>query len=112
MIAQFEPARYNDPELARFAQQQVEIAPDAALSGVQARVEAHTADGSTVAVTCDHPRGAPERPLSRAEVEAKFRTYASARLSRDRVEEAIGLVARLEALGSTRRLMDILRADR
>jgi 2-methylcitrate dehydratase PrpD len=111
-LAQFEPARYNDPELARFAREQLEIAADPALTGVQARVEAQTADGSTITVTCDHPRGAPERPLSRAEVEAKFRTYASARLSRDRVEEAIGLVSRLEELGSTRRLMDLLRADR
>jgi 2-methylcitrate dehydratase PrpD len=111
-LAQFEPARYNDPELARFASQQVEIAPDPALAGVQARVEAQTADGSTITLRCDHPRGAPERPLSRAEVEAKFRTYAKARLSENRVEEAIRLISRLEELGSARRLMDILRTDK
>jgi 2-methylcitrate dehydratase PrpD len=111
-LAQFEPARYNDPQLARFALQQIEIAADPALAGVQARVEAQTSDGSTITVACEHPRGAPERPLSRAEVEAKFRTYAGARLSRDSVEEVIGLVSGLEDLGSTQTLMDLLRTDR
>ena len=111
-LAQFEPGRYNDPKLARFAAEQVEIASDPSLSGVQARVEAQTTDGSSVTVRCDQPKGAPERPLTRAEVEGKFRTYAKARLSADRVEEAIGLVSRLEHLPSTRSLIDILRTDK
>lgn len=110
-LAQFEPGRYNDPKLARFAAEQVEIAADAALSGVQARVDAQTTDGSTITLRCDQPKGAPERRLTRAEVEDKFRTYAKARLSGERIEEAIRLVSRLEELASTRRLMDVLRTD-
>lgn len=111
-LVQFEPVRYNDPKLVRFASNQVEVKSDPALSGVQALIEAETVDGSTVAVRCDNPRGGPENPLSRAQVEGKFRMYAKTRLPDSRVEEVIGLVSRLEELGSTRRLMDILRADR
>lgn len=109
-LAQFEPARYNDPKLVRFASDQVEVTPDPALIGSQALVEAKTVDGSTIAVRCINPRGAPENPLARAQVEGKFRTYAKTRLPDSHVEEVISLVSRLEELGSTRRLMDILRA--
>jgi 2-methylcitrate dehydratase PrpD len=66
-LAQFEPARYNDPTLAHFAAGQVELRADPALSGVQCVVEAHTVDGRTVNVRCDHPRGSPENPFARAD---------------------------------------------
>jgi len=108
-LAQFEPARYNDPKLERFAAERVEMRADPALAGVQAVVEADTAGGQTVTVRCDHPRGSPENPLSRAQIEEKFRTYGKALLSQERIEEAIGAVARLEDFKSVRRLMDILR---
>lgn len=111
-LAQFEPARYNDPELVRFAAEQVEVRCDPSLEGVQAWVEAEVAGGSTIAVRCDSPRGAPENPLTRAQIEDKFRTYARPRLPESRVEEVIGAVSRLEELGSTRRLMDLLRAGK
>ncbi len=109
-LAQFEPARYDDPQLRRFAAGQVEVRPDPALSGVQAVVEAETADGSTISARCDHPLGSPENPLTRAQIEDKLRTYAKARLGSSRVEEIIGAVSRLEELGSVRSLMDMLRA--
>jgi 2-methylcitrate dehydratase PrpD len=109
-LAQFEPARYKDPQLARFAAEQVEIRVDPALSGVQAVVEAETTAGKTVTARCEHPRGAPENPLTRAEIEEKFRSYGKALLPQARIEEAIGSIARLEELKSARRLMEILRA--
>jgi 2-methylcitrate dehydratase PrpD len=109
-LAQFEPGRYNDPKLMQFAADRVEVKLDQTLADVQARVEADTVGGSTLTVRCDHPKGSPENPLSRHEIEGKFRTYAKTRLPDSRVEEVIGLVSRLEDLGSTRRLMDILRA--
>jgi 2-methylcitrate dehydratase PrpD len=109
-LAQFEPERYNDPELARFAAEQVEMRADPTLSGVQCVVEAETVDGRTVSVRCDHPRGSPENPLARAQIEEKFRAYAGALLPAPAVEEAVGAIARLEELKSVRRLMDLLRA--
>ena len=109
-LAQFEPARYNDPVLARFAAGQVEMNADPTLSGVQCVVEAQTRDGRTLSVRCDHPRGSPENPLTRAQIEDKFRIYAKALLPAAAVEEAIGAIAKLEDLKSVRRLMELLRA--
>jgi 2-methylcitrate dehydratase PrpD len=108
-LAQFEPARYEDPALRRFAAERVEMRVDDSLAGVQAVVEAELADGSRVSARCEHPRGAPENPLAREEIEEKFRLYAKGRLPAARIEEAIAAVARLEELGSVARLMDLLR---
>jgi 2-methylcitrate dehydratase PrpD len=108
-LAQFEPARYGDPALARFAAEQVEMRADPALSGVQCVVEAQTVDGRTVSVRCDHPRGAPENPLARAQIEDKFRAYAKGLLPGAVAEEAIGAISKLEELKSVRQLMDLLR---
>jgi len=107
-LAQFEPARYDDPKLRRFAER-VEVRADPALSGVQAIVEIETVAGKTLSSRCDHPRGSPENPLSRAQIESKFRTYARGRLSDGQVEDVIAAVVRLEELSSVRTLMDALR---
>lgn len=109
-LAQFEPARYNDPVLARFAAERVEMQADPALSGVQCVIAAETVDGRTVSVRCDHPRGSPENPLSRPQIEEKFRVYARALLPGTAVEEAVGAISNLEELKSVRRLMELLRA--
>ena len=108
-LAQFEPVRYNDARLVRFAVEQVEVRVDTALTGVQAVVEAETTGGKTVTVRCEHPKGAPENPLSRAEIEDKLRSYGKALLTRDAIDEVIGSVGRLENLKSVRRLMEVLR---
>jgi 2-methylcitrate dehydratase PrpD len=109
-LAQFEPARYDDPKLRRAAAEQVELRPDPALKGTEAVVEAELSDGSTMSARSDHPRGSPERPLSWTEIEQKFRIYAPARLSMSRIDAVIEMVSRLERLGSIRELMDRLRA--
>jgi len=111
-LAQFEPARYNDPKLAKFAAERVETKIDSALSGVQSIVEAELADGKTVSVRCEHSRGAPENPLTRAEIEEKFRQYAKGVLPAARIEEAIAAINGLENLKSVRSLMDILRTGK
>src|SRR5882762_10341409 len=68
-LAQFEPARYDDPVLRRVAAEQVEVRPDPALASVQAVVEIEMADGKTLSARCDHPRGSAENPLSRGQIE-------------------------------------------
>jgi 2-methylcitrate dehydratase PrpD len=107
-LAQFQPARYDDPKLRAFAQR-IEVRVDPALSGVQAVVDIDTADGKTISARCEHPRGSPENRLSRAQIERKFRAYAGARLSDAHIEEVIGAIFRLEHLASVRTLMDALR---
>jgi 2-methylcitrate dehydratase PrpD len=108
-LAQFEPARYDDPNMRRAAAEQIEIRPDAALTGVQAVVEIET-EGKTLTARCDHPRGSAENPLSWAQIESKFRTYADGVLAPAGIAGAIDAVGDLENLGSTRKLMDMLRA--
>jgi len=109
-LAQFEPARYDDPVLRRSAAEQVEVRPDPTLSGVQAEVDIEMADGKTLSARCDHPRGSAENPLSRQQIESKLRTYADGLLSSAHVDDVVGAVSRLEDLGSVRKLMDMLRA--
>jgi len=108
-LSQFEPTRYNDARLRRFAAEQVEVAPDSSLAGVQSRVEVEMAGGTTLSARCEYPRGSSENPLSQAQVEHKFRTYARARLTEMQIEEVIAAVDGLENLASVRSLMDLLR---
>jgi len=110
-LSQFEAQRYDDSKLRRAAAEQVEIRPDPALTGVQAVVEIEANDGSTLSARCEHPRGSAENPLSRAQIEKKFRTYAPARLSPADVEAVIAAVDGLEDFGSVAGLMDTLRAE-
>jgi 2-methylcitrate dehydratase PrpD len=107
-LAQFEPARYDDPKLRAFARR-IEVRADPALSGVQAGVDVESSDGRSYSERCQHPRGSPENRLTRAQIESKFRSYARARLSERGVEEVIHMVFELEDLASVRSLMDALR---
>jgi 2-methylcitrate dehydratase PrpD len=108
-LEQFEPARYDDAKLRRAAAEQIELRPDPALTGVQAAVEIETG-GTTLTARCEYPRGSAENPLSRAQIESKFRTYAQGVLSPAAVADTIDAVGHLENLGSVRTLMDMLRA--
>ena len=109
-LAQFTPARYDDPALRSFAEEKVEVRADAALTGSQAKVDLVLTDGARLSAHCEHPLGAFENPLSRTQVEQKFRLYAADLLSQAHIEEAIDAVNRLEAFGSVRELMSLLRA--
>ena len=76
-LAQFAPARYDDQTLRAFATQKVNVQADPTLSGSQAKVELVLADDTTRFAHCEHPLGSFENPLSRAQVEQKFRDYAA-----------------------------------
>jgi 2-methylcitrate dehydratase PrpD len=108
-LTQFEPRRYEDVKLRSFAAEQVEVREDASLTGPQTIVEADLADGRTVKVRSDVPRGSPEKPLTRAQIQAKFRTYARGRLDETRIGDVISSVSDLENLASVRSLMELLR---
>ena len=111
-LAQFEPARYDDPKLRRFAAEQVEVRADPSITGSQAAVEIETVDGARFAARCEHPLGSFENPLSRAQIEHKFRTYAKGVLPDAHIADVVGAIEQLEDLGSVRRLMDLLRAPK
>ena len=112
---QFEAARFNDPDVRRFALESVELVNDAALSGVQAIVDIHMKSGATLSARCDEPKGTPENRMTRADIETKFRkganTTNSAKggLETARVDNILDAITRLEEMPSVRTLMDALR---
>jgi 2-methylcitrate dehydratase PrpD len=110
-LAQFEPARYDDPKLRRAAAELIEVRPDPAIKGNNCAVEIEMADGGKFASFCEHPRGSFENPLTREQIEAKFRTYAKGAIADAHAEEVIASVSRLEELSSVRKLMDLLRGS-
>ncbi len=109
-MEQFEPARFNDPAVRRFALEQIQLVADPVLRGVQAIVELEMQTGTTLKARCDDPRGTPENRMSRAEIEAKFRKGAKGRIGDAQVKSVIEMISGLEALKSVRELMDLLRA--
>src|SRR5262249_18130279 len=111
-LAQFEPSRYDDPVLKRAAVEHVEVVADPALTGVHATAEIVMTDGSKLSARCEHPRGSPENPLTRAQIVEKLRTYAPDRISVAAIDEVVRAVDRLEDLASVRRLMDVLRESK
>jgi 2-methylcitrate dehydratase PrpD len=108
-LKQYEPARYDDPAVRHFAEHKVEMQPDARLSGVETVVEIETVAGERLTARCTHPRGAAENPLSRAQVEEKFRIYAADRLAAPAIDAVVTAVNELEAQPSIRMLMELLR---
>ncbi len=107
-LEQFEPGRYNDPKLRRFAAEQVEVRAEGSLEGSQAIVEVETAAGAVFSARCEYPLGSYENPLSRAQIEQKFRTYAKNALSEARANDLVGAVGELEHFASIRELMTLL----
>jgi 2-methylcitrate dehydratase PrpD len=108
-LKQFEPQRYEAPDLVRFAAEQVSVVLDTGLSGPAATVEVGLQDGSRLSERCLHTRGSPENPMTAAQVEAKFRRYATPRLGPGAVEAVVRAVSRLEAVASVRALLGMLR---
>jgi len=108
-LAQFEPDRYDDPKLRRAAMELIEVRPDPAIKGNNCAVEIEMVDGAVLKSFCEHPRGSFENPLTRAQIEAKFRTYAKGVIADAHAEEVVAAVNRLEDFASVRKLMELLR---
>jgi 2-methylcitrate dehydratase PrpD len=103
-LAQFEPNRYDDVTLRRFAAERVDVRADASVNGSQADVKVET-DDATFSARCEHPLGSYENPLSRAQIEEKFATYAKGVLPDGAIAEVIGAINGLEHVASVRTLM-------
>jgi len=110
-LDQFEPQRYDDPALKRFSQECVELLGDPSLTAEQAIVEAEMNDGSRLSAHCKASNGTPENPLTRAEIEDKFRKGAKDRLAPAAVERVLQTLSHLEDLKSARSLMGALRKE-
>jgi 2-methylcitrate dehydratase PrpD len=108
-LAQFEPQRYDDPKLRAFAAEKVEVRADSSVKGSQAKVDITMNDGTTLSARNEHPLGAFENPLSRQQIEQKFRLYAAGVIPDANIAGVIGAIDRLEEFGSVRQLMTLLR---
>ena len=71
-------------------------------------VEVTLADGRRLRERQDRPRGGPDAPLTRAEIEAKFRGNAGLALPAHRVEAAVAAVGALAAAPSVKNLIEAL----
>lgn len=59
----------------------VAVSSDAAIGKEQARVRITLANGNSLEMFVEHARGCLQRPLSDADLEAKFRNLAAAELA-------------------------------
>ena len=75
-LAVFEAADVNDPALAALRGRMTGVA-DPALQPRQARVRIELEDGRTLEQAIDHPSGSPARPLTDAQLQAKFLELAA-----------------------------------
>jgi 2-methylcitrate dehydratase PrpD len=108
-LAQYEPSRYDDPALKAFAGTRINIDMNAQFTSQETIAKITLRDGSVHSTHCRQPRGAPENPLTSAQLDDKFRSYAGARLPGARISTLIDMVRHLEELPNARTLVDALR---
>lgn len=77
---------------------------------LSAAVAVTTTGGRRIEVRVERPRGDPERPLTEAELEEKFRILADPALGRERADQVADLISRLPDLQTMRPLVNLLRA--
>jgi 2-methylcitrate dehydratase PrpD len=98
-LAEFEDDVVRDPQILSVASR-VGYELDATIDYPRqfvGHLRARLKDGRVVEEWQDHPRGGPDSPMSREEIESKLRGNASLVMSEDRVSQVIRNVMRLDA---------------
>jgi len=95
--AQFSDACVLDPRVIE-VRNRVSATVDGAIGRTEARVTIKTRDGRTLARHVEHALGTLARPMSDADLEAKFRGLAHDVLPPAQIEELIGLCWRVGSL--------------
>ena len=96
-VRQFSDAAVQDPVVAA-VRRRVVATIDPAVGPAQARVAVVLADGRSVDMFIEHVVGSVERPMSDADLEAKFLGLAEGVLPADRTRRLIDLCWRVEEL--------------
>jgi 2-methylcitrate dehydratase PrpD len=104
-LGEFTDETVNDP-LVRQVRLRVESIGDAAVSEDGVRVEVELDDGRRLQLALDHSLGNLERPLSDAQLEAKFRDQAGV-LSATQIDELIAACWRIEELENVATLVEL-----
>ena len=87
-VRQYADQRVADPRVMAF-RDKITLAGDAAIGKAQARVCVALAGGAHHEIFVEHARGCLERPLSDADLEAKFRSLAGGELAPRALEQLI-----------------------
>lgn len=112
-LEQFTDEKLQDPEV-RLLQERVEMIVDPELDQLApkylpASVTVYLHDGTSLTETVTIPKGDPENPMTRDELDDKFRLLASGVLEEAAIEETIAIVRDLGALDDLRDLTQVLR---
>jgi 2-methylcitrate dehydratase PrpD len=87
-VHQYADARVNDPRVVAF-REKIALRDDAAIGKEQARVRITLTNGKNLEMFVEHARGCLQRPMSDADLSAKFRGLAAAELAPRAVEQLI-----------------------
>jgi len=112
-IDQYAETRLADPRiLALIPRIDIRHDPELDRGGAAKRhtvtIEAVRRDGSALSTTVEQRRGSADHPLSRAEVEGKFRRIAAVALRPAAIDELIGFVDTIERQPDVRRLAALI----
>ena len=94
-VRQFTDERVNDP-VVRDMRGRVSIVVDDQLPKDAATVELALTDGRRVTSTVSHNKGTPDKPMTDAEIEAKFTDLAAPRIGTDAARRLVELCWRLD----------------
>jgi 2-methylcitrate dehydratase PrpD len=108
-VEQFSAERIADPDVAAFARARVLIETDPAVQDGQAIVEIRLRDGTEHREHITASWGEPSNPLPRSEVVGKFRATAASVLPAGQADEALAMIAELEAVPDMAQLLSALR---
>jgi 2-methylcitrate dehydratase PrpD len=100
------PEVYTNPQIVQFIEDRIAFVPEPGLSIGTVRVTLSLTDGRTLIVREDHARGTPQAPATTAELEAKFRAFATSRLPSTDAGRLLDLLRDIPALDDCAELME------
>ncbi|QGP90994.1 MmgE/PrpD family protein [Neomoorella glycerini] len=111
-LKQFTEEKYRDPEILELGKK-VRIVPEPEADKLAPKtkttfVDITLKDGRQLTSRVDYCSGEPENPLTREQLEAKFKEVASAALDDKAMAEVIRTVGQLETLSNLRELTNLL----
>ena len=110
-LAEFSEERLADPKILELSRRvKVVVDPEYVKARLGcAKVTLRTVEGEELSCSVDVPKGHPKKPLTKAELEEKFRGLASLVLPRERVMEIVRTLNDLEKLDEVELLTALLR---
>ena len=108
--AQYSDEKANDPSIAA-VRDKIEVIADPSLPRCVVAATVKLNDGRSYKEVVEHPTGSPERPMSDAQVEAKFRALTAGALATSRSERLLEACWQIDRLADLRDLVDLWRVD-